>query len=220
MQKAEAGRYDDERTRGRHAPDETGVAGVRGRSSGRLPGPQVMVKRAGRRGAGRSGFQVGHVIQDKNIHYLGMQDVVVDPGVAAEVQRTRPALHVVPDRAVFSYRLWRSGLGRGAGCTGTGSRPVALCPYPVLRFALLLLRLQHGGDARLQQDPTLSGNARPRNGAHCTDGRRKPCGAPAALGRRYANLPEHGRHSPPDGNESISPWRPTPKSAARSTRAN
>ena len=123
-------------------------------------------------------------------------------GIATEIQRSRPALYLVPHRAVFPYRFWRSGLGRSAGRIGARSRAVAVRPHPVLRFALLLLRLQHGGDARLQQNPALSGDARPGNGTHRAAGRHQSRGAPAALGRRHADLSESRRHPPPDGDDA------------------
>jgi len=78
-------------------------------------------------------------------------------GIAYRIQRCRPAvIRRYPTAPYFHTGFQRSGLDersphprRIAGCPCT--------PHSILRLALLLLRLQHGGDARLQQTPALSG---------------------------------------------------------------
>jgi len=118
--------------------------------------------------------------------------------ITGKIQQSRSALYLLPDRPLFHREFRRSGMAGGITADPEpGTRPVALRAYPFLRHAVLLLRLQHGGDQEIRQGHPISRSPVPRNrprrrphqpGAHC---------AAISLGRGHADLSQTRRYPPP-----------------------
>ncbi len=104
------------------------------------------------------------------------------------------ALHELSDGAAFPCGHQPGHLSWLAGERDAGRGHLALRAHPVLRPAVLVLRLPHQADAPLRAGGQIPGGAEGRSGDGRSPDRRQGAGARGAFRRRFADHAQAGRH--------------------------